>query len=93
MRCASLAVLFAFLTTTTAVSHPAVAAEVATNKDQTYSQVIQRVVAMPGDGELQERAGKFGLNVLDVLWEDTGRAGGSAIGPNISDVTLQVREP
>ncbi len=93
MRYASLVVLFAFLTTSTAVSHPAAAAQVATGNEQTYSQVIQRVVAMPSDGDLQQRAGKFGLNVLDVLWEDTGRAGGSAIGPNISDVTLQVREP
>ncbi len=93
MRCASLVVLFAFLTTTTAVSRPATAAEVATSHDPTYSQVIQRVVAMPGDSDLQQRASTFGLNVLDVLWEDTGRSGGSAIGPNISDVTLQVREP
>jgi hypothetical protein len=93
MRCASLVVLFAFLTTTTAASRPAAAAQVATSRDQTYSQVIQRVVAMPSDSDLQQRAGKFGLNVLDVLWEDTGRAAVSALGPNISDVTLQVREP
>jgi hypothetical protein len=58
----------------------------------TYGSVIQRVVSMPEDQDLQSRAGRVGLDVLNVLWEDTGRAAGSALGPNISDVTLQVRE-
>ena len=58
----------------------------------TYREVIEKVCAMPGDGELQSRAGALGFNVLNVMWEDTGRAGGSSIGPNISDLTLQVRE-
>lgn len=57
-----------------------------------YGDVIQRVVSMPKDRELQTRANRVGLDVLNVLWEDTGRAAGSALGPNISDVTLQVRE-
>jgi hypothetical protein len=26
-----------------------------------------------------------------VVWEDTGRFQGSSVGPNISDLTLQVR--
>ena len=29
--------------------------------------------------------------LLNVLWEDTGRWEGSAVGPNISDVTIEVR--
>ena len=33
-----------------------------------------------------------GLDVVNVMWEDTGRAEGSALGPNISDFTLQVRQ-
>jgi hypothetical protein len=57
-----------------------------------YAGIIQRVIAMPGDGTLQQRVGAHGLNVVNVMWEDTGRFHGSAIGPNISDVTLQVRE-
>jgi len=57
-----------------------------------YAGIIQRVVAMPGDGSLQQRVGAHGLNVVNVMWEDTGRHSGSSIGPNISDVTLQVRE-
>lgn len=58
-----------------------------------FSEVIRRVVAMPSDGDLQRRARRLGLNVLNVMWEDTGRAAGSSVGPNISDLTLQVREP
>lgn len=57
-----------------------------------YSEIIRRVVAMPGNADLQRRARALGLNVLNVMWEDTGRAAGSALGPNISDLTLQVRE-
>jgi hypothetical protein len=58
----------------------------------TYREVIDRVCAMPDDYELQSRAQNIGFNVLNVMWEDTGRMGGSSIGPNISDLTLQVRE-
>jgi hypothetical protein len=32
------------------------------------------------------------LQVLDVTWEDTGRFKGSAVGPNISDMTIQVED-
>lgn len=60
-------------------------------RETPYQQVIQRVVAMPSDSDLQQRAGRHGFNVINVMWEDTGRAGGSSVGPNISDLTLQVR--
>lgn len=97
MRWPTLLVLFAFAATTTTQAirpaHAAQAAQIATHDDPTYSDVIQRVVAMPNDYALQRRANKYGLNALSVLWEDTGRYEGSAVGPNISDVTLQVREP
>lgn len=59
----------------------------------TFRQTIARVTAMPGDAELQRRARGTGLNVVNVMWEDTGRFQGSSVGPNISDLTLQVREP
>ncbi|MBN1960575.1 MAG: hypothetical protein JW841_06490 [Deltaproteobacteria bacterium] len=61
-------------------------------RDYNYREVINRVVAMPSDNDLHLRVNRMGMNVLNVLWEDTGRAAGSALGPNISDVTLQVRE-
>lgn len=59
--------------------------------DAGYENVIQQVVSMPMDGDLQSRAARHGLNVVNVMWEDTGRSEGSSIGPNISDLTLQVR--
>ncbi len=56
-----------------------------------HAQVVQRVVGMVHDPAVRERAGRRGLDLVNVAWEDTGRAWGSALGPNISDVTLQVR--
>lgn len=46
---------------------------------------------MTHDASVNERARARGLDVVNVAWEDTGRAWNSALGPNISDVTLQVR--
>jgi hypothetical protein len=34
---------------------------------------------------------RTGLQLLNVLWEDTGRWEGSSVGPNISDVTIEVQ--
>ena len=58
-----------------------------------FRDVIDDVVNMPFDDELVRRARRYGLDVLNVTWEDTGRSLGSSGGPNISDLTLQVREP
>ncbi len=58
-----------------------------------FRDVIDDVVNMPFDDELVRRARRYGLDVLNVTWEDTGRSVGSSVGPNISDLTLQVREP
>ncbi len=57
-----------------------------------YRSVIERVVRMPFDAQLRRRVERLRLDVVNVMWEDTGRFQGSAVGPNISDVTLQVRE-
>ncbi len=59
--------------------------------DPSYSKVVDKVVAMTGDQQVVRGAKRRGLNVLNVMWEDTGRAKGSSLGPNISDLTLQVR--
>ncbi|MDJ0516464.1 MAG: hypothetical protein QNJ74_09490 [Trichodesmium sp. MO_231.B1] len=48
---------------------------------------------MTDDRELFSRVKKLGLNVVNVMWEDTARTPGSVWGPNISDMTLQVRHP
>ncbi len=58
-----------------------------------FREVIDAVVDMPFDVDLTNRASRLGLDVVNVMWEDTGRSVGSSVGPNISDLTLQVREP
>ena len=56
-----------------------------------YGRVIDKVAGMVGDPSVQSGASRRGLSLVNVMWEDTGRAQGSALGPNISDLTLQVR--
>jgi hypothetical protein len=58
-----------------------------------FADVIARVENMPNDQSLLNRARRYGLDVVNLTWEDTGRYEGSSVGPNISDLTLQVREP
>lgn len=57
-----------------------------------FEQVIAQVVGMPHDRALRSRAQRLGLDVVNLTWEDTARYGGSSVGPNISDLTLQVRQ-
>jgi hypothetical protein len=57
-----------------------------------YAEVIDKTAAMVRDRQAQALAQKHGLNILDVTWEDTGRYKGSAVGPNISDMTIQVQD-
>jgi hypothetical protein len=59
--------------------------------DPSYSSVVDKVVHMVDDPRVMQGAQRRGLNVLNVMWEDTGRAQYSSIGPNITDLTLQVR--
>ena len=59
---------------------------------QRYQQVIERTKGMVWDPEVNALAESFGLHVLDVTWEDTGRFHNSAVGPNISDMTIQVQQ-
>jgi len=56
-----------------------------------YKQVIDKTRSMVGDRTAQQLAQQHGLNVLNVTWEDTGRYKGSSVGPNISDMTIQVQ--
>ena len=59
--------------------------------DPSYTEVVRKVVGMVEDRAALMEAQRRGLGVVNVMWEDTGRAQGSALGPNISDLTLQVR--
>lgn len=87
-------------TTTSATSNP-----VATNGEpddsdwgiknpsdaQAYGKTVAAVAGMVSDSDLQRRVSQRRLSVVNVMWEDTGRAQGSSLGPNISDLSLQVR--
>ncbi len=59
------------------------------NRDR---QVIERTQAMVNDPVARQLAEALELNILNVTWEDTGRFYGSAVGPNISDMTIQVQQ-
>lgn len=63
----------------------------APEESREYARVIDKVAGMVSDGDLQARVARRKMSLLNVMWEDTGRAQGSALGPNISDLTLQVR--
>jgi len=56
-----------------------------------YAEVITKTTDMVRDKTVQRLAEKYGLHVLDVTWEDTARFDFSAVGPNISDMTIQVQ--
>ncbi|MEW6733288.1 MAG: hypothetical protein AB1489_18310 [Acidobacteriota bacterium] len=61
----------------------------------TYRQAIDKTARMISDQKARTLAAKYGLNILNITWEDTGRYKGSSVGPNISDMTIQVavRDP
>ncbi len=57
-----------------------------------YRQVIERTRSMIHNPEAQRLAQQYGLNILDITWEDTARYHNSAVGPNISDMTIQIQQ-
>lgn len=59
--------------------------------EEELAATVAKVVAMPNDSDLRARVSRRGLSVVNVAWEDTGRSVGSSVGPNISDLSLQVR--
>lgn len=52
--------------------------------------VAAAVAAMTGDAAAVALFRAKGLEVMNLTWEDTGRWQGSSVGPNISDLTIQV---
>lgn len=58
-------------------------------RDQSYRDVVEKASLLSSDTKIQNMAQKLGLSLVNVMWEDTGRAQNSALGPNISDVTIQ----
>jgi len=59
--------------------------------DPAYLAAIQRTSGMVWDDNALRLAQMHGLDLINVTWEDTGRFYDSAVGPNISDMTIQVQ--
>lgn len=55
-----------------------------------YERMVQKVANMVDSDRAYSLAQAYRLSILNVLWEDTGRWEGSSVGPNISDVTIEV---
>ncbi|MFH1730896.1 MAG: hypothetical protein ABIF82_04490 [Planctomycetota bacterium] len=56
-----------------------------------YWQVIQATADMVRDRRAQALVRQQRLSLINLTWEDTGRFKNSAVGPNISDMTIQVQ--
>jgi hypothetical protein len=65
--------------------------EKAQSPDDAYHAVVQAVARPDPDHAAQARLDALGLHLVHVTWEDTARYKGSAVGPNISDMTIQVQ--
>lgn len=72
---------------------PASARDSAKLNNRAYIDAIDRTEAMVYNEQIHELARRHGLDVVNVAWEDTGRYDNSSVGPNISDVTIQVQRP
>ena len=57
-----------------------------------YGDVIERTKSMIRNPEAIALAAEHDLQILDITWEDTGRYDNSSVGPNISDMTIQVEQ-
>ncbi len=57
---------------------------------QVLRTAIREVTRMPSSGSLRRAARAHHMHVVNLTWEDTGRWLGSSVGPNISDLTLEV---
>ena len=58
--------------------------------DRSYEKMVAKVAGMIDNERAYSLAAAQKLQILNVLWEDTGRWEGSSVGPNISDVTIEV---
>jgi hypothetical protein len=72
-----------FLSTSMVVTQPY------NNQLKTLCEEIKK---LPRDGSSRLMAKARGLDIVEVAWEDTARTKNSALGPNISDLTLLVAD-
>jgi len=74
-----------------AAAQPGQPAQIAAPRpDRSYEKMVQKVAGMIENERAYSLAAAQKLQILNVLWEDTGRWEGSSVGPNISDVTIEV---
>lgn len=59
---------------------------------ENYRQVVKKTANMVYDQSVQKLVHEYGLNILNLTWEDTGRYKNSCVGPNISDMTIQIQQ-
>lgn len=59
-------------------------------RPDSYQEAIYRTANMVNDQDAQRLVRDRGLDLLNLTWEDTGRFKNSSVGPNISDMTIQV---
>ncbi|MCH7903369.1 MAG: hypothetical protein IH944_02250 [Armatimonadetes bacterium] len=55
-----------------------------------YIETVRKTANMVRDSYARRLVSKTGLQLMNLTWEDTGRFKNSAVGPNISDMTIQV---
>lgn len=70
---------------------PETSVQAARGGQPSYSSVVSKVANMVDSWRAKRLVQRRGLRLLNVLWEDTGRYYGSSVGPNISDVTIEVK--
>jgi len=74
---------------------PLLAATTLTADARSRSSIDTTIAAVEGmvwDQDATSLAARHGLSLVNVTWEDTGRSKGSSWGPNISDMTIGVRD-
>ncbi|MDA8793923.1 hypothetical protein N9N67_11800 [Bacteriovoracaceae bacterium] len=83
--------LMKYLLATTLLLGPAASAVDSTLIDyQNYAETVKEVAQMTSNPKTRKLVNDYGLSLLNVTWEDTGRSKASSMGPNISDMTIQV---
>ncbi|MEN9810219.1 MAG: hypothetical protein RLZZ488_1786 [Pseudomonadota bacterium] len=55
-----------------------------------YRKAISAAAEMTRNQRTSDLVRKHGLGIMNITWEDTGRYKGSSVGPNISDMSIQV---
>ena len=60
--------------------------------ERSIDTTIAMVEGMVSNSQANQVVRAHGMNLVNVMWEDTGRSKGSSLGPNISDMTIGVRD-